>query len=318
MTKPCPAQEGTDNIATEGEEGTIMTEETIDQISDADVFKEAVADAPKVETEAPEKEQTEEVKTEDRTRDEKGRFVAKDKDEEGESPPVAEAALEEAPQEDTPKEERKQDHRIPLTELLNEREKRQNAERRAEAIEQRFLEAQRQIQAAQQKPEEPIDIFADPDAYRARVEQTIEQRFKAQEGNFSLRLAHYKHGDLFTEAWEAMADRTRSGDDSLRQQVIASSDPGETLVRLYQREKTLSEVGTDPVAYKSKVLEDALKDPQFLEKALQAARQSAGAQPKPNNKIDLPPSLNKVASAHSGADGDDSDSSIFSYAIGRR
>jgi hypothetical protein len=50
---------------------------------------------------------------------------------------------------------------------------------------------------------------------------------------------------------------------------------------------------------------------------MQSARQTAGAS-HTNNKIDLPPSLNKVASAHSGDDGDDSDSSVFNYAIGRR
>jgi hypothetical protein len=284
-----------------------------ESVTGQEIFNEAVADAPPqeevapepVKAEEPKAEAPEESKAEGRQRDQKGRFAAKE-----EAPPV-EAAVE-------PVETPKQDHRIPLTELLNEREKRQSAERQREAIQQQLWQLQQQLQAAQKPAEEPIDIFASPEAYQAKVEQTVEQRFKAVEGNFSLRLAHYKHGDLFTEAWEAMADRTRSGDDSLRQQVIASSDPGETLVKLYQREKTLSEVGTDPAAYKSKVLEDALKDPQFLEKALQAARQSAGAQPKPNNKIDLPPSLNKVASAHSGADGDDSDSSIFSYAIGRR
>jgi hypothetical protein len=293
-----------------------MTEETIDQISDADVFNEAIAVEPKAEAEAPEKEQTEEAKAE-RERDEKGRFVAREADEvAGDEPaPVPEAAVEEAPLEEAPKEEKKQDHRIPLTELLNEREKRQNAERQREAVQQQLWQLQQQL-LAQQQPAEPIDIFANPEAYTARVEHTMEQRLKAMEGNFSLRLAHYKHGELFGEAWQEMTSRTQAGDDSMRQQVLASNDPGEALVTLYQREKVVKEVGPDPIAYKSKILEEALKDPQFLAKAMQTARQTAGASPT-NNKIDLPPSLNKVASAHSGEDGDDSDSSVFSYAIRR-
>jgi hypothetical protein len=292
-----------------------MTEETIDQISDADVFQEAVAVEPKVETEAPEKEQAEEVQAE-RDRDEKGRFVAKDKDEEvGDEPaPVAEAALEEAPVE-TPKEEKKQDHRIPLTELLNEREKRQNAERQREAYEQELSQLRQQMQALQQ-PKEPIDIFANPEAYTQSIEQQMGEKLRAMEANFSLRLAHNKHGEVFTEAFQEVMQRPLS--DPMRQQVINSSDPGETLVSLYQRERTYKEVGTDPAAYKAKILEDALKDPSFLAQAMQTARQTAGAQPKPNNKIDLPPSLNKVASANSGDDNDDSDGSVFSYAIGRR
>jgi hypothetical protein len=291
-----------------------MTEETIDQISDADVFKEAIAVEPKVETEAPEKEQAEEAKA-DRDRDEKGRFVAKDKDEEpvDETPPVAEAALEEAPLE-TPKEEKKQDHRIPLTELLNEREKRQNAERDRAAYEQELSQLRQQMQALQQ-PREPIDIFANPEAYTQSIEQQMGEKLRAMEANFSLRLAHNKHGEVFTEAFNEVMQRPLQ--DPMRQQVINSPDPGETLVTLYQRERTFKEVGNDPTAYKSKILEEALKDPQFLAKAMQTARQTAGAQPT-NNKIDLPPSLNKVASAHSGDDTDDSDSSVFNYAIGRR
>jgi hypothetical protein len=290
-----------------------MTEETIDQISDADVFQEAVAVEPKVETEAPEKEQAEEVQAE-RDRDEKGRFVAKDKDEEvGDEPaPVAEAALEEAPPEPV---KEKPDHRIPLTELLNEREKRQNAERQREAYEQELSQLRQQMQALQQ-PKEPIDIFANPEAYTQSIEQQMGEKLRAMEANFSLRLAHNKHGEVFTEAFQEVMQRPLS--DPMRQQVINSSDPGETLVSLYQRERTYKEVGTDPAAYKAKILEDALKDPSFLAQAMQTARQTAGAQPKPNNKIDLPPSLNKVASANSGDDNDDSDGSVFSYAIGRR
>jgi hypothetical protein len=291
-----------------------MTEETIDQISDADVFNEAIAVEPKVEAEAPEKEQTEEAKAE-RERDEKGRFVAKEADEvAGDEPaPVPEAALEEAPVE-TPKEERKQDHRIPLTELLNEREKRQNAERQREAYEQELSQLRQQMQALQQ-PREPIDIFANPEAYTQSIEQQMGEKLRAMEANFSLRLAHNKHGEVFTEAFNEVMQRPLQ--DPMRQQVINSPDPGETLVSLYQREKVVKEVGPDPIAYKSKILEEALKDPQFLAKAMQTARQTAGASPT-NNKIDLPPSLNKVASAHSGEDGDDSDSSVFNYAIGRR
>jgi hypothetical protein len=288
-----------------------MTEETIDQISDADVFKEAVAVEPKVETEAPEKEQAEEVQAE-RDRDEKGRFVAKEKDGEvGDEPaPVAEAALEEAPE---PVKE-KPDH-IPSWRLKEEADSRREAERRALAYEQELSQLRQQMQALQQ-PREPIDIFANPEAYTQSVEQQMTEKLRAMEANFSLRLAHNKHGEVFTEAFEEVMQRPLQ--DPMRQQVINSSDPGETLVSLYQRERTLKEVGTDPAAYKAKILDDALKDPQFLAQAMQTARQTAGAQPKPNNKIDLPPSLNKVASANSGDDNDDSDGSVFSYAIGRR
>lgn len=286
----------------------MSAEDKTDQISDSELFDQAIAKEPI--TEAAPKEETTEAKAE-RDRDEKGRFKAKDDG--GETPPAAAEAT--PPVVEQPKEE-KPDHRIPLTELLNEREKRQNAEREREATRQQLWQLQQQLQQAQQPKPEPIDIFADPDAYKHHVEQSMEQRLRAMEGNFSLRLAAYKHGDTFHEAWGEMISRTQMGDDSLRQQVIASPDPGETLVQLYQREKVVKEVGTDPTAYRSKLLDDALKDPQFLARALEAAKGVASTQP--TQKIDLPPSLNKVAAAASAHDLDDaSDRGMYSFATRR-
>jgi hypothetical protein len=285
------------------------SQETIESISDADVFKDAIAPEPVAEAkpESEAKAEADEGKPE-RERDEKGRF--KPKDEGGDENPPAVAALE-VPADEQPKAE-KPDHRIPLTELLNEREKRQNAERERQAYEQQLYQLQQQLQQYQQ-PKEPIDIFADPQAYTQSIEQTMSERMRAMEGNFSLRLAAYKHGDTFTEAFQDVMARPIN--DPMRQQVINSPDPGETLVQLYQRERTYKEVGTDPTAYKSKVLEEALKDPEFLARAMQSARQTASAQP--NNKIDLPPSLNKVAAAHYGGGDDDSDRSVYSFATKR-
>jgi hypothetical protein len=289
-----------------------MTE--IEQVSDADVFNEAVAPEPKTEV-APSKEEAAEVEAKT-PRDEKGRFKAKAEDDGGdETPPAAEAALEVPPVEAT--KEEKPDH-IPSWRLKEEAEAKRDALRRAEtaerereAIRQQYYQMQQQLQAMQQ-PKEPIDIFAQPEQYQQHIEQSVAERLRAMEGNFSLRLASYKHGDTFQQAWGEMLARSQSGDDSLRQQVLQSPDPGETLVQLYQRESVLKEVGTDPVAYKSKVLEDALKDPQFLAKALQAAKVTAGAQP--THKIDLPPSLNKVAAAHGGDTDDASDRGVYSFA----
>jgi hypothetical protein len=170
---------------------------------------------------------------------------------------------------------------------------------------------QSQMQAQQPK-EEPVDIFANPEAYQQRIEQTMSQRLRAMEGNFSLRLAANKHGDLFHEAWQEMTSRTQSGDDTFRQQVLNSPDPGETLVTLYQREKVTKEVGNDPTAYVNKKLEEALNDPKFLAKAIEKARAAAGSQP--SQQISLPPSLNKVPGAASYADNDMSGAALYNFA----
>lgn len=267
--------------------------------TDLEVYNASLEDAEPEVTEAPEGGEQlvqepvaeAEARTE-RERDELGRFKAKQP--------------EEAPREE------KQDHRIPLAELMKERDSRQAAQRELDHLRQQFWAMQQQMQQAQAPKEEPIDIFAQPEVYQAHIQQTMEQRLRAMEGNFSLRLAAYKHGDSFHEAWQEMARRSQSGDDSIRQQVINSPDPGETLVQLYQREKVIGEVGSDPNAYIQKKLDEALKDPAFLAKAVEAARTAAGAQPT-QNKIELPRSLNKLAGSHSAPE-DHTDRGMYNFA----
>lgn len=261
-----------------------------------ELYDASLEDAEPVETpaeetpvEAPAEEAPVEAKTE-RVRDEFGRFVAKE----------------------APKEETRDNNRIPLAELMKERDSRQAAQRELDNLRQQFWALQNQVQQAQQRPQEPIDIFANPEAYQQHVEGTLNSRLRAMEGNFSLRLAAYKHGDAFHEAWAEMARRTQSGDDSIRQQVMASPDPGETLVQLVQREKVMSEVGSDPNAYIQKKLDEALRDPAFLAKAVEAARVAAGAQAT-QNKIELPRSLNKVAGSHVPGE-DASDRGMYNFA----
>lgn len=279
-----------------------MEEEKIEAVT----LDELLTDEPveKVEAEAPKQET--EAEAAERVRDEKGRFVAK------------ESPQEETPAVESPKEEKPELH-IPSWRLKEEADARREAierasraEQEAQAFRQQLWQLQQQLQAQQQPKPEPVDIFADPDGYKHHVAQTMDQRLKAMEGNFSLRLAAYKHGDTFHEAWSDMMNRTQMGDDSLRQQVLQSPDPGETLVQLYQREKVYSEVGNDPNAYREKLKAELLKDQTFLAEALNAARGVASAQP--TQKINLPPSLNKATAAISQDDGDGSPASVWRYA----
>lgn len=272
------------------------TEQENTELDSDELYDAAIEDAPEPEVK------------EDRQRDEKGRFAAK---EEAEEAPVAEAQ----PESVTPE---KVDHRIPLTELLNEREKRQAEARRAEQLAQELEQLRRQLQPPKQIP----DQFQSPEEYNAYWEQriaeqqqTVEQRFRNQEANFSLRLAHMQHGQLFEEAYNALLDVAEKGNRGPAQQVANSPDPGQTLITWYQREKTLAEVGSDPNAYVQKKLEEALNDPQFLAKALEKARGVASTQP---TQVKLPPSLNKVAPAGRSDDkGDMSDAGLYHHAIGR-
>jgi len=261
-------------------------EEDFAEIPDGqELFDGDAPETPKEEPKAAEQKEPVEAK-ETRARNEKGRFVK---------------AEEEAPEpepepEPEPQQEEKQDHRVPLMELLNEREKRQEEQRRREALEQRLNEYQRQLEA-QQKPEEPIDIFANPEAYQQTIEQRIGNMQRQMEGNFSLRLARATHRDVFDEAWSEMVNRTQSGDDSMRQQVLQSSDPGETLVALYRQAKTFKEVEGDPNAWLEAKKQEWLNDPEVQAQLLQNARQTASTNPQARNNVKLPPSLNKATSS---------------------
>jgi hypothetical protein len=249
---------------------------------------------------------------EDRARDELGRFAAKEEQEE--APPVVEAEPVVEPQAE------KVDHRIPLTELLNEREKRQAEQRQREALQRELEQLRQQMQPAKPKQEAP-DQFQDPQGYNnywenrlAEQQQSFQQSLRNQEANVSLRLAHIQHGELFEKAYQALLDTAEKGDKTAAQAVANSPDPGKTLVNWYKREQVMAQVGDNPEEYVQKKLEEALSDPEFLAKALEKARGVASTQP---TQVKLPPSLNKATAARSAGDNDQSDLSMYHHAIGR-
>ncbi len=288
-----------------------MAQEESAPLTGADVYNDAVTKeepvAERVTEEAP--TETAEAKSE-RVRDEKGRFAAKQQDD-----PVIDPQPEAVASEPEP-EKVKEDHRVPLAELLNTRERAQKAEQEREMLRQHLFQMQSQLQALQAPKEEPIDMFAEPQKWEQTIEQRIAAKHREMEGNFSLRLAAYKHGDAFHEAWQDMVNRTQMGDDSVRQQVMQSPDPGETLVQLYKRERVVKEVGDDPNTYIQKKLEEALNDPEFLAKALEKAKGVASVQP--TQQVKLPPSLNKATAAASATDSSPlTGQSIYSFATGR-
>jgi hypothetical protein len=281
---------------------TDATEETIaedEALYDAATEPEPVAEEP--------------VVAEGRQRDEKGRFAPKQEEE-----PVAEAAPEPVAVQPEPE---KVDHRIPLTELLNEREKRQAEQRRAEQLMRELETLRQQLQPQRQAPQAP-DQFQDPEGYNAYWEHRLQeqqthfqQAMRGVQAENSLARAHDKHGEVFEKAYQAVMDRASQGDRSIAQQMVNSPNPGESIVAWYKRESTLQMVGDDPEAFLNKKLEEKLNDPEFLAKAIERARGVASTQP---TQVKLPPSLNKVAAASRADDGATlSDAGLYHHAIGR-
>ncbi|HVR10513.1 MAG TPA: hypothetical protein VMW75_20875, partial [Thermoanaerobaculia bacterium] len=188
---------------------------------------------------------------------------------------------------------------------LDERDRRRVAEDRLAQY-----EAQR---AKQQEP--PPDPIMRPDEYFDRrfneALDPIRRQFTMQIAAAHKALAVQIHGaELVEEAQAAFDGEVQQGRmhplDNAR--VFSSANPFEAAVQWHKQRKLLTEVGNDPKAYRDRLLNEALADPEFLGRALEAARaQAAGrpvtvaARPQPRastapaaaGRAPLPPSLNR-------------------------
>lgn len=174
-------------------------------------------------------------------------------------------------------------HRVPLRELLDERDRRQQAARENEALRRQVQEFQRAQQQQQPRPE----FWEQPENnIDYRIQQALQpyaQQLVAQRETFARALAETQHGsDKVSAAFKDISDRINSGDPSARfdyQRIMSEPNPYSALVDLHKQRQTIAEIGSDPAAYKAKALDEALKDPAFLARALEAAKSQAGASP---------------------------------------
>lgn len=201
-----------------------------DKLDFLDETSEAVT-----EPEAPEVEEVEEPTAEEPKEAEAPEVEeAADTGEDEAAPPVAE--VEEKPQ------------AIPVTALLDEREKRQLAERKAEEAAKRYAELQRQIQQQQAQQKAP-DWDMDPAAAAQYQAQTIEQKFQAQRLEQSKFFAEREFGAETVNEAIAYFDQN----PQLSHQFINQPSPFHAAVEFYQKQKFLSEVGENPDAYKEQL-----------------------------------------------------------------
>lgn len=179
---------------------------------------------------------------------------------------------------------------VPLPELMEERHKRQLAEREREAarreleLVQRFIEGQRQ----QQPPPPPIDPVADPEgAFRtlaerqAMIAQQMQEQSLHQRANMSEMFARRDHGDDKVDA--AIQAAIQSG---LNRNFMMQPDPYGALMRWHAANHVVQEVGTDLQAYRQRVEAEV--------RARLEAELKAQGRPAPQN---LPPSLSTATRA---------------------
>ena len=219
----------------------------------------------------------------------------------------------ESESEEVKAEPKEESHRVPLKELLDEREKRQQIQAQFEAMQQHLAQQQalaEQQQAAEQGQQQLPDIFEHPEFYQQAIAQmqqwpqVLQQQMQQQMnqqlamqrhelmGEFSLQRAQAADPETFQSAWSELERRTQGGDPSWRHQVLTSQDPGQTLLSLYKRENVVNSVGDDPDAYVNKRIEELKSDPQFLQEVLEAAQAKAGGG-EGASRINMP-SLNKA------------------------
>jgi hypothetical protein len=212
------------------------------------------------------------------------------------------------PQEQSPP---PQQHHVPLAELLNTRERAQAAERERDEFRRALEHIQRQQQAAQQRPPQVPDMFADPDAYTRHINEQVHRTTNEMRLEFDLQMAEVRQPEKFPKAYDAFIQAVgnpRQPNPQLYHEIMGARSPGQAILSWYDRENVLREVGTDPAAYRQKLQNELLEDPNFIAQVIERTRGGAGNGSRPTNVTRLP-SLNRQTSAASSKEADDNDGS---------
>ncbi len=292
-------------------------------MDDAALYAAALSDEKPAAAEQP-SERQEEAKApsveqeQERHRDEHGRFAPREKAPEQQAHPEQQQAKPDGQQPLDPD----QSAQVPSWRLRELREEREAAIRRATEAEesaQRLEAEHRQFQARQQQEQQkpPPDMLADPDGWQQPQASQQQVALDQMRFGFSEDWARDKYGDAKIEAVKKWVD-AEVRDPATRHQIYTARSPYREMVKLYDERQTLSQIGGDLGAYKTKLLDDALNDPAFLQRVADKLR---GDQGQPTNGqrpvVQLPPSLSRAPAANVPRDstaGDMSDAALYAHA----
>lgn len=174
-----------------------------------------------------------------------------------------------------------QEHRsIPVTALLDEREKRQEAQRQFQEEQRRAAELEARLRELQQPKEESPDWYDDPAKAASYQTTQIERQMQQRLMSMSKFQAEREFGpEVVTEAI-AYFDRHPQAS----QQFLAHPSPFHAAVEFYKKQKVAEEIGTDPDAYKQKLREE-------LRAELEAEMTANGAKSLSSKPKAPPPSM---------------------------
>lgn len=225
--------------------------------------------------------------------------------------------------------ERVERSRIPPERLRAEADARRTAEAEREAAraELRELRArieaqerfQRQPQQPQQQQPQGPDMFADPDGWANAQRQQIRNEFRTEMVNASFADAAEQHGGKFDEAWKSInsLNPQNPADLATAQSIWNAPNPGRALMKWHDQQSLLREIGTDPAAYRQKLRDELINDPEFRQQMISGARQDAVSNRRTN--VQLPPSLNGASggTSHRGRDGGSRDTAHTTRSLER-
>lgn len=167
---------------------------------------------------------------------------------------------------------------VPLSELLEERKRRQAAEEHARNYQQ-FFEAQRQ---SQQPQPQPIDPVVEPERAYAAMQAQMHNMAVNTRANTSEMIIRGQFGDAAVDKAVQAAHAANMGE-----YFMSRPHPYGELMNWHKSQEMAREVGNDPAAYRQKIETEV--------RAKVLAELKAGANPPRN----LPPSLSSATNAGS-------------------
>lgn len=288
-------------------------------LSDSELFDSTVSGNP-----APELQPEPITQPSSQQRDESGRFASQQADQ-----PVQPQTPAVEPQPNTPEHTADSKGGVPVGAVQAEREKRQEAQREAEALRREIAELRGMVQAVRQpapqpqQEKQPVSIFENPDEYLqsqlSPVQQTVQELREELWESRAAGLHTQEAVDAAKEAANALAGTPQG--KALHQQITSGGNPFDNLVKWHKQQQAYAKVGNDPEAWLNSELEKKLADPAFLAQAIERAR--AGAAPVPGSRqqpvTNIPPSLSRLpAGGNAPPAGDTSDAALFSSVTSRR
>lgn len=231
-----------------------------------------------------------------------------------------------------PKQQQRQaeDHRVPLRELLAERDARQRLEAHAQELTRAVMELQQRTDPNRQQSQQPEQtIFDNPDQYlNDRVANPLRQEGQRYMMQVKDGLSREFANNQFTQpvvdqALAAMSQfRHTPQGNFVFHQIMNSGHPYGELVKWHRQATAYASIGADPRAWLTKQQQAWFNDPGVQQKMVEHLRakhqaaQSNGSGARPPNNVQLPPSLSSVASTASRMPegGDLSSQSLWSFA----